>query len=499
MDYAIEMLNIMKTYPGIVANDNVTMLVKKGEIHALLGENSSGKSTLIGILSGLIVPDAGTIKIDGRQAVLKNAADAGRLGIGTVYQDMKLAETMTVLENIFLGAEDTRFGFLYRKKTRTAISELIEKYGLDVDPDAAVKHLSAEMRQRVEILKALYRGNDIFIFDNPTQALTPVGAKNFVKILHALSAQGKTIIIVTSNIRDITGIADSCTVMKRGKSVASVKVSEVKPEELYALMAGEKSAKIPKKEAQADGSVLFEMQDVCFGMLKNVSLQVKKRRDRSVAVAKGNGQRELAKTAVGYSIPISGRIMIKGEDMTKRMCVKKPLAASLIFRRTGSETAWLPKTIWPLTLRCGITASGRSRARFSNLKKMKSYAESMIAAYNIPVYNGAQSLLGGMSGGNQQKIIIARELHTNPDIVIADQPFKGLDNLSIEMLYKELNNLKMAQKGILMLSPDVEVITEISDRIYVMAEGSIVAEYDGASADAQKIGEQMSAQTQEAV
>jgi simple sugar transport system ATP-binding protein len=500
MDYAIEMLNIMKTYPGIVANDNVTMLVKKGEIHALLGENSSGKSTLIGILSGLIVPDAGTIKIDGRQAVLKNAADAGRLGIGTVYQDMKLVETMTVLENIFLGAEDTRFGFLYRKKTRTAISELIEKYGLDVDPDAAVKHLSAEMRQRVEILKALYRGNDIFIFDNPTQALTPVGAKNFVKILHALSAQGKTIIIVTSNIRDITGIADSCTVMKRGKSVASVKVSEVKPEELYALMAGEKSAKIPKKEAQADGSVLFEMQDVCFGMLKNVSLQVRSGEIVSVAVAKGNGQRELAKTAVGYSIPISGRIMIKGEDMTKADVRKK----------TACGIAYIPEN----RLRDGLVAENNLAVNFAmrhyrerpfsargflNLKKMKSYAESMIAAYNIPVYNGAQSLLGGMSGGNQQKIIIARELHTNPDIVIAVQPFKGLDNLSIEMLYKELNNLKMAQKGILMLSPDVEVITEISDRIYVMAEGSIVAEYDGASADAQKIGEQMSAQTQEAV
>lgn len=500
MEYAVEMLNIMKTYPGIVANDNVTLLVKSGEIHALLGENSSGKSTLIDILSGMMIPDAGVIKIGGKETAIKSAADASRLGIGVVYQTMKLVETMTVLENIFLGTEDTKAGFLYRKRAREKISALSDKYGLETDPDAYVKDLSAELRQCTEILKALYRGNDIFIFDNPTLALTPMGAKNFVKILHSLSSQGKSIIVVTNDVREVFNVADSCTVMKRGKSVASLKVSDIKSDELYALMTGDKIKKTAKAEGGKNGRILFDMQHVSFGMLKDVSLNVKSGEIVSVAVAKGNGQRELAKTAIGYAVPDSGTIMIKGTDMTKADVSKK----------TACGIAYIPED----RIRDGLLAESDLTVNFAlrqyrkrpfsahgflNLDKIKSHAEAMISAYGITVNNGVASLAGNMSGGNQQKMIIARELNTDPDIIIAVQPAKGLDNTSIELFFKEMNNQKMSGKGILLISQNIEEIIAVSDRIYVMTNGEIVAEFDGDAADAQKIGILMSASAQEAV
>lgn len=499
--YAIEMLNITKKFPGIIANDNISLQLKKGEIHALLGENGAGKSTLMSVLFGLYQPEEGTIKKDGKQVEIKNPNDANDLGIGMVHQHFKLVECFTVLDNIILGIEPTKAGFLQKDEARKKVMALSEKYGLHIDPDARIEDITVGMQQRTEILKMLYRDNEILIFDEPTAVLTPQEIAELMQIMKNLAAEGKSILFISHKLAEIMEVADRCSVLRKGRYIGTVETKNTSIEELSAMMVGRNvNFHVEKKESKPGKEVLrVENMTVASKVhknnaVKNVSLNIRAGEIVCIAGIDGNGQTELVYGLTGLEPLADGKITLAGKDITH----------ASIRERNLSGMSHIPEDrhkhglVLDYTLEDNIVLQRYFEPEFTNkagfLKKhnIREYAKKLIEQYDVRSGSGPVTIARSMSGGNQQKAIIAREIDKNPELLIAVQPTRGLDVGAIEYIHKQLIAQRDAGKAVLLVSLELDEVMDVPDRILVMYEGEIVGEFDPKKTTQEELGLYMS-------
>jgi simple sugar transport system ATP-binding protein len=503
MDYIIEMLHITKEFPGVVANDDITLQLKKGEIHALLGENGAGKSTLMSVLFGLYQPDRGVIKKEGQEVKINNPNDANALGIGMVHQHFKLVHNFTVLQNIILGVETTKHGFLKMDAARRKVLELSGRYGLMVDPDALIEDITVGMQQRVEILKMLYRDNEILIFDEPTAVLTPQEIEELMKIMKSLAAEGKSILFITHKLNEIKAVADRCTVLRKGKCIGTVSVTDTSKEEMSEMMVGRKVSFAVEKGECTPGAAKFEVRNLVVDSrhsaagskrsmkkaVNNVSFTVRKGEIVCIAGIDGNGQSELVYALTGLAPAESGQILLDGKDITKTTVRSRNAAGmshipedrhkdGLILDYNLSENLILKKYYTPEFQKNGFI-------RFDAVYR---YADRLIDEFDIRSGQGARAIVRSMSGGNQQKAIVAREIDFDPEILIAVQPTRGLDVGAIEYIHKQLVAQRDAGKAVLLISLELDEVMNVSDRILVIYEGEIVGDLDPAEITVQELG-----------
>lgn len=496
MDYIIEMLHITKEFPGIIANDDITLQLKKGEIHALLGENGAGKSTLMSVLFGLYQPEKGVIKKNGQEVKINNPNDANALGIGMVHQHFKLVHNFTVLQNIILGVETTNHGFLKMDSAREKVMELSNRYGLMVDPDALIEDITVGMQQRVEILKMLYRDNEILIFDEPTAVLTPQEIEELMKIMKNLTDEGKSILFITHKLNEIKAVADRCTVLRKGKYIGTVSVSDCSKEQLSTMMVGRLVNFAVEKGEAKPGAADFEVRNLTVASkhstkkaVNNVSFTVRKGEILCIAGIDGNGQSELVYALTGL-LPIeTGQILLNGQDITKTSVRKRNIAGmshipedrhkdGLVLDYTLSENLMLKKYFTT-----EFQKNGFIKFDFAN-----QYAEKLIDEFDIRSGQGAKTTVRSMSGGNQQKVIVAREIDLDPEILIAVQPTRGLDVGAIEYIHKQLVEQRDAGKAVLLISLELDEVMNVSDRILVIYEGEIVGDLNPSEITVQELG-----------
>jgi len=471
LTHIIEMNNIRKEFPGVVACDDINFKVEKGEIHALLGENGAGKSTLMNILFGLYQPDSGSIDLRGERVNITNPNVANDLGIGMVHQHFKLVHNFTITENIILGLEPTRALMIDTRSASARIKELSERYGLNVDPDAKISEVSVGMQQRVEILKMLYRDAEILIFDEPTAVLTPQEVQELIKIMRGLIEEGKTIILITHKLREIMAIADRCTVIRWGKVVGTVDVSDTTEEKLAEMMVGRKILfDLNKKEAQPKKEIL---------RLENLT----------VAGVDGNGQAELVEAIIGLRKIDSGRILLHDRDIS-------PLS---IRQRIETKLAHIPEDrhkhglILDYTVQENLILKNYYHEPYSNNGLMDwdavfVHAEKVIEDFDVRSGQGAEASARSLSGGNQQKAIVGREIDGNPDLLIAVQPTRGLDVGAIEYIHQRLLEQRDQGKAVLLVSLELDEILDLSDRIAVIYNGELVGMVNAAETDENEIG-----------
>lgn len=498
MDYIIEMLDITKEFPGIKANDSVTLQIRKGEIHALLGENGAGKSTLMSVLFGLYQPDGGCIKVRGKEVKINNPLDANALGIGMVHQHFKLVHNFTVLQNIVLGKEDTHGGFLEMKKARKKVMELSEKYHLSVDPDAKIQDITVGMQQRVEILKMLYRDNDILIFDEPTAVLTPQEIDELMSIMKELVSEGKSIIFITHKLNEIKAVADRCSVLRRGRYIGTVDVASTDKEALSEMMVGHKVQLTVEKKKSTPGDVVLDVQNLVVkdkkqghskDVIKKVSIQVRKGEIVCIAGIDGNGQTELVEAVTGMIKADEGTITLNGKDVTKE---------SIRYRNTHGmshipEDRHKHGLVLDYSLEDNLVLQDYFEPRFQNhgfIKhaEVEKYAKDLIEEYDIRSGQGVDTITRSMSGGNQQKAIIARELTKKHDLLVAVQPTRGLDVGAIEFIHKQIVKERDEGAAVLLVSLELEEVMNLSDRILVIYEGEIVGELNPKTTTIQELG-----------
>lgn len=485
MEFVVEMLNIRKEFPGIVANDNVTLQLKKGEIHALLGENGAGKSTLMSVLFGLYQPEKGVIKVRGKEVKITNPNIANDLGIGMVHQHFKLVHNFTVTENIILGIEKTRGGKIDIATASTKIKELSDTYGLSVDPYAKIEDITVGMQQRVEILKMLYRNADILIFDEPTAVLTPQEIEELMSIMRKLIKEGKSIIIITHKLREIKAVADKCTILRKGKGIGTVDVVTTSEEKMAELMVGrEVTFKVPKEEAKP-GQVVLKIDNLTvenkqgLKSIKDLCLEAKAGEILGIAGIEGNGQSQLIEAITGLQGIKSGTIELNDQDITNWP----------IRKRTESGIGHIPEDrhkhglILDYSLAENMILQTYYQEAFSkngilNKGAIKKYADRLIEEFDVRSGEGGRTPARSMSGGNQQKAIIAREVDRSPALLIAAQPTRGLDVGAIEYIHKRLIEERDKGKAVLLVSLELDEILNVSDRVAVMYEGEIVGVVD---------------------
>ncbi len=542
MEYVVEMLNIRKEFPGIVANDNITLQLKKGEIHALLGENGAGKSTLMGMLFGMYQPEKGMIKVKGKEVKISNPNVANELGIGMVHQHFKLVENFTVTENIILGYEPKKHMTVDIKSAAKKIEELSKQYGLNVDPYAKIEDISVGMQQRVEILKMLYRDAEVLIFDEPTAVLTPQEITELIDIMKNLVKENKSVILITHKLKEIKEAADRCTVIRRGKYIGTVDVKDTDEAEMAKMMVGrEVSFKVDKKEA-TPGEVVLKINNLSVKNhkkvlgLKDFSLELRKGEIVGIAGVEGNGQTELVEALTGMRHVESGTITYKEADITK----------SSIRARIDNGIAHIPEDrhkrglILDYTMEDNMVLKAYKNKPFSkngliNRAKIREYANRIIETFDVrsgeggqsiarglsggnqqkgiigreiesnpdlliavqPTrgldvgsieYEGGQSIARGLSGGNQQKGIIGREIESNPDLLIAVQPTRGLDVGSIEYIHKRLVEQRDAGKAVLLVSLELDEVLNVSDRIAVINNGELIGIVNASETDENEVG-----------
>ncbi len=486
MEYIIEMLNITKEFPGIIANDDITLQLKKGEIHALLGENGAGKSTLMSVLFGMYQPEKGVIKKNGQEVKINDPNDANALGIGMVHQHFKLVHNFTVLQNIILGVETTKNGILKMGEAREKIIALSEKYGLMVDPEAKVEDITVGMQQRVEILKMLYRDNEILIFDEPTAVLTPQEIEELMKIMKGLAAEGKSILFITHKLNEIKAVANRCTVLRKGKYIGTIDVASTSKEEMSEMMVGRKVDLTVQKKPIEPGNVVLEVKNMIVkskhhskNAVNNVSFQVRKGEIVCIAGIDGNGQSELVYGLTGLSQVESGEIFINGQNITKESIRKRNLdGLSHIPEDRHKDGLILDYNLTENLILKNYFKPGFQKGSFINFKKSREYAEKLIEQFDIRSGQGTKTMVRSMSGGNQQKAIIARELDLDPEILIAVQPTRGLDVGAIEYIHKQLIEKRDEGKAVLLVSLELDEVMNVSDRILVIYEGELVADVD---------------------
>ena len=495
--YAIEMLNITKKFPGIIANDNITLQLKKGEIHALLGENGAGKSTLMSVLFGLYQPEEGIIKKDGKEVKINDPNDANDLGIGMVHQHFKLVECFTVLDNIIMGVEPTKGGFLQKKEAREKVLALSEKYGLQVDPDALIEDITVGMQQRTEILKMLYRDNEILIFDEPTAVLTPQEIDELMAIMKNLAAEGKSILFISHKLAEIMAVADRCSVLRKGKYIGTVETRDTTAEALSAMMVGRNVNFHVEKKPSTPGDVVLEVKGMTVASkvhknnaVKDVSLKVRRGEIVCLAGIDGNGQTEFVYGLTGLEPLVSGSIELCGKDITR----------DSIRKRSTSGMSHIPEDrhkhglVLDYTLEDNMVLQRYFEPEFTNgagfLKRgpIRAYAERLIEQYDVRSGQGPITTARSMSGGNQQKAIIAREIDKGPELLVAVQPTRGLDVGAIEYIHKQLVAQRDAGKAVLLVSLELDEVMDVPDRILVMYEGEIVGELDPKTTTQEELG-----------
>jgi general nucleoside transport system ATP-binding protein len=484
MEYIIEMLNITKVFPGIIANDDITLQLRKGEIHALLGENGAGKSTLMSVLFGLYQPEKGIIKKEGKEVKINNPNDANNLGIGMVHQHFKLVHNFTVLQNIILGVETTKNGFLKMDEAREKVVALSTRYGLMVDPDELIEDITVGMQQRVEILKMLYRDNEILIFDEPTAVLVPHEVDELMKIMKELTGEGKSVLFITHKLNEIKAVADRCTVLRKGKYVGTVDVHATSKEEMSEMMVGRKVHFSIEKNPSVLGAPDFEVRNLVVPSkrstkkaVNNVSFAVRKGEIVCIAGIDGNGQSELVYALTGLGPIDSGQILLNGKEIT-RVSVRdrNVLGMSHIPEDRHKDGLVLDFSLAEnLILKKYFTPEFQHNG-FINFKARDAYADRLISEFDIRSGQGSKTIARNMSGGNQQKAIVAREIDYNPEIVIAVQPTRGLDVGAIEYIHKQIIEQRDAGKAVLLVSLELDEVMNLSDRILVIYEGEIVAD-----------------------
>ncbi len=495
--YAIEMLHITKKFPGIIANDDITLQLKKGEIHALLGENGAGKSTLMSVLFGLYQPEEGEIRKDGQTVTIHDPNDANALGIGMVHQHFKLVECFSVLDNIILGAETTKGGFLQKAEARKKVMALSEQYGLSVDPDAIIEDITVGMQQRTEILKMLYRDNEILIFDEPTAVLTPQEIQELMTIMKNLAAEGKSILFITHKLAEIMQVADRCTVLRKGKYIGTVDIKDSTPESLSAMMVGRDVNFVVEKAPVELGDVVLDVQHMTVASkhhknnaVNDVSFQVRRGEIVCIAGIDGNGQTELVYGLSGLEPLKGGKITMNGVDIT-HLPIRKRLTNGMSHIPEDRHKHGL---VLDYTLEDNIVLQRYFEPEFTSpmgflkRKNIRSYAERLIEQYDVRSGQGPITKARSMSGGNQQKAIIAREIDKNPELLIAVQPTRGLDVGAIEYIHKQLVAQRDAGKGVLLVSLELDEVMNVSDRILVLYEGEIVGEFDPKQVSVEELG-----------
>ena len=496
VDYVIEMLNITKEFPGIKANDDVTLQLRRGEIHALLGENGAGKSTLMSVLFGLYQPEKGIIKKDGQVVKIQNPNDATALHIGMVHQHFKLVECFTVLDNIILGAEPRKGVVVNRADARKRVLELSERYGLKVDPDARVEDISVGMQQRVEILKMLYRDNDILIFDEPTAVLTPQEIDELMDIMRSFRAEGKSILFITHKLAEIKAVADRCSVLRKGKYMGTVEVADTSVEEMSRLMVGRDVKMVSDKKEMTPGETILKVENLTVpsrvhknNAVKNASLEVRAGEIVCLAGIEGNGQTEFVYAVTGLEKPSQGRVTLCGRDITKMPIRERgKLGMAHIPEDRHKHGLVLDYTLENNLVLQRYWDKEFQTAGFIKSGAVRSYSDRLIEQYDVRSGQGSTTVARSMSGGNQQKAIIAREIERNPQLLVAVQPTRGLDVGAIEYIHSQIIAQRDAGKAVLLVSLELDEVMNLSDRILVMYEGEIVVEFDPKTTDVQTLG-----------
>lgn len=585
-DYVIEMSHITKEFPGIIANDDITLQLRRGEIHALLGENGAGKSTLMSVLFGLYQPEKGEILKNGQVVKINNPNDATALGIGMVHQHFKLVECFSVLDNIILGAENTKLGFIQKKKAKNKVLELSNRYGLNVDINAIVEDITVGMQQRVEILKMLYRDNEILIFDEPTAVLTPQEIDELMKIMKNLAAEGKSILFITHKLNEIMAVADRCSVLRKGKYIGTVEIKDTTKEELSEMMVGRQVKFEVDKDESVPGDVVLDVDKLCVESkihkklaVKDVSFQVHAGEIVCIAGIDGNGQTELVYGITGLE-KLAPNVKEEVEEHVEKPVwqklkeVEKQERAKLFFTQCGEQLKFffveLGKKIWKKLKKFGETVAAKAVALWNKLvllfnknkaqdldpnadvkgritlcgqditkapirkrsktgmshipedrhkyglvldytleqnmvlqrywqeefqkggfikfKAVEDYSEKLIEKYDVRSGQGGKTLVRSMSGGNQQKAIVARELDREHKLLIAVQPTRGLDVGAIEYIHSQIVKDRDAGAGVLLISLELDEVMNLSDRILVMYEGEIVGELDPKKTTVQELG-----------
>ena len=496
-NYAIEMLNITKKFPGIIANDNITLQLKKGEIHALLGENGAGKSTLMSVLFGLYQAEGGVIKKDGVEIRIKDPNDANAYGIGMVHQHFKLVECFSVLDNIILGVEPNKFGFLQKKEARAKILALSEKYGLHVDPDAKIEDITVGMQQRTEILKMLYRDNEILIFDEPTAVLTPQEIEELMQIMKNLSAEGKSILFISHKLAEIMEVADRCTVLRKGKCIGTVETKDTTMEQLSAMMVGRNVSFHVEKGEEKPGDVVLDVENLSVASkvhknnaVKNVSFKVRAGEIVCIAGIDGNGQTELVYGLTGLEPVKEGRVTLCGKDITRASIRERSLLGmSHIPEDRHKHGLVLDYPLeYNMVLQRYFEPEFTDKAGFLRRANIRAYSDKLIEQYDVRSSLGSATIARSMSGGNQQKAIVAREIDKNPELLVAVQPTRGLDVGAIEYIHKQLVAQRDAGKAVLLVSLELDEVMDVPDRILVMYEGEIVGELDPRKTTQEELG-----------
>ena len=485
--YTIEMLNITKRFPGIIANDNITLKLKKGEIHALLGENGAGKSTLMSVLFGLYQPEEGEIHKDGRKVEIRDPNDANALGIGMVHQHFKLVECFSVLDNIILGVEPNKMGFLQKQEARKKVIDLSEKYGLHVDPDAIIEDITVGMQQRTEIL----------IFDEPTAVLTPQEIEELMQIMKNLAAEGKSILFISHKLNEIMEVSDRVTVLRKGKCIGTVETAHTTAEELSAMMVGRNVNFHVEKGPLHTGSEVLSVEHLTVASkvhknsaVKDVSFKVRAGEIVCIAGIDGNGQTELVYALTGLEPAAGGRITLEGRDITHATIRQRSLMGmSHIPEDRHKHGLVLDYTLEDnMVLQRYFEPEFTDKAGFLRRKNIRAYADRLIEQYDVRSGQGAVTPARSMSGGNQQKAIVAREIDKNPELLVAVQPTRGLDVGAIEYIHKQLVAQRDAGKAVLLVSLELDEVMDVPDRILVMYEGEIVGQLDPKTTTQEELG-----------
>lgn len=492
------MKGITKRFGKLVANDSVDFEVKKGEVHALLGENGAGKSTLMSILFGLYAQDEGQIFINGELAHIKHPNDAAKYRIGMVHQHFKLVEIFSVLDNIILGSEETKNSFIVYKNARNKIMEIIEKYNLQIDLDKKISELTVGQQQKVEIIKMLYRDSDILIFDEPTAVLTPQEIKELIEIIKNFAKEGKAVILISHKLNEIKMSSDRCTILRRGKKIATLDVKDVTTEEMAELMVGRPLIQEYEKGAFNPKENILEVENLTLhgkgkDILKSINFHVRSGEIVGIAGIDGNGQTELANALTGLSPISSGLIRLKDKDIS-RLNIRKRYEAGLSHIPEDRHKFGL---VLDFKLSENLVLQEYYKKPYSNYGILnhdiiEEHAKKLVENYDVRSSNSIDTIARSMSGGNQQKAILAREIEREHDLLLAFQPTRGLDVGAIENIHKNLIKERDRGRGVLLISYELEEIFNLSDRILVMYEGEITGSFKTSDITANELGLYMS-------
>ncbi|WP_342275460.1 ABC transporter ATP-binding protein [Spiroplasma endosymbiont of Cantharis lateralis] len=503
INYAIEMEDISMIFnKKVIANENINFKVEKGEIHCLVGENGAGKSTLMSILFGIYQPTKGTIKINGKEEIITSPIKATKLGIGMVHQHFKMIDILPVWKNIALGAEDViGWEFINKKTVIQKTVELMHKYNLEVDLNKKVQNISVGMKQRVEILKILYRDADILVFDEPTAVLTPAEIDGLLDVMLEFKKMGKTIIFITHKFAEIEKVADKATVIRKGKYVGTYDVKKIGIKDISKAMVGRSLVEVKNNSTSKTGEAVIKFENINVKKhsnnkvigLKNFNLELKEGEVVAIAGVEGNGQNEIAEVLSGLTKPVSGKIFYRGEDITKSSVSKRYLKNKMSFipEDRHEHGLVLDANIINNTTLQDISTSKYSKWGFVNFAKVQNHTQKIIKDYDVRNSDSGFRVVRDLSGGNQQKVIIGRELSRENDFIIIFQPTRGLDVGSIEFIHQQILKAKEDRKAILLISYELSEVMQLADQIVVLNSGNIIGKLSKKEATKEKIGQLM--------